>query len=218
MREDTVRLWRSDFAGGGLEALKASVADRSKTQTARGPRLNFGAYQASEREKSRKSSLRGRVFRTVCDISAPQQKLLCQADNGDLRPSNANRRERETDEGASRDQFFTRLIGDGQFLVRIHAYEIPVQELHTFGNTYRRPCLIPPRDAGLWFAKKQAPSFYQASPMRLINHLAEELLRSLQTLIRHQDRRDTTIFRTEFYISATERFLERIYAIERVGR
>ena len=26
VREDTVRLWRSDFAGGGVEALKASVA------------------------------------------------------------------------------------------------------------------------------------------------------------------------------------------------
>ena len=26
VREDTVRLWRSDFAGGGIEALKASVA------------------------------------------------------------------------------------------------------------------------------------------------------------------------------------------------
>jgi hypothetical protein len=37
MREDTVRLWRSDFAGGGLEALKASVADRAKTPTACGP-------------------------------------------------------------------------------------------------------------------------------------------------------------------------------------
>jgi transposase len=26
VREDTVRLWRSDFAGGGIEALKANVA------------------------------------------------------------------------------------------------------------------------------------------------------------------------------------------------
>ena len=26
VREDTVRLWRSDFAGGGVEALKATVA------------------------------------------------------------------------------------------------------------------------------------------------------------------------------------------------
>src|SRR3954468_8558587 len=26
VREDTVRLWRSDFAGGGVAALKASVA------------------------------------------------------------------------------------------------------------------------------------------------------------------------------------------------
>jgi transposase len=26
VRDDTVRLWRSDFAGGGIEALKASVA------------------------------------------------------------------------------------------------------------------------------------------------------------------------------------------------
>jgi hypothetical protein len=26
VREDTVRLWRSDFANGGVEALKASVA------------------------------------------------------------------------------------------------------------------------------------------------------------------------------------------------
>ena len=26
MREDTVRLWRSDFAAGGVEALKASIA------------------------------------------------------------------------------------------------------------------------------------------------------------------------------------------------
>ena len=26
VREDTVRLWRSDFAGGGVEALKASVS------------------------------------------------------------------------------------------------------------------------------------------------------------------------------------------------
>ena len=26
VREDTVRLWRSDFAGGGIEALKGSVA------------------------------------------------------------------------------------------------------------------------------------------------------------------------------------------------
>ena len=26
VREDTVRLWRSEFAGGGIEALKASVA------------------------------------------------------------------------------------------------------------------------------------------------------------------------------------------------
>ena len=26
VREDTVRLWRSDFAGGGVAALKASIA------------------------------------------------------------------------------------------------------------------------------------------------------------------------------------------------
>ncbi len=37
MREDTVRLWRSDFMRGGIEALKASVAagpEPVKTQAA----------------------------------------------------------------------------------------------------------------------------------------------------------------------------------------
>jgi transposase len=37
VRDDTVRLWRSDFAGGGIEALKASVAPgpaRTKGETA----------------------------------------------------------------------------------------------------------------------------------------------------------------------------------------
>ena len=37
VREDTVRLWRSDFAKGGVEALKASVApgpDSVKSETA----------------------------------------------------------------------------------------------------------------------------------------------------------------------------------------
>lgn len=44
VREDTVRLWRSDFMRGGIEALKASVApgpDPIKTQAAGQPRLRL---------------------------------------------------------------------------------------------------------------------------------------------------------------------------------